>query len=290
MNNMLKYSLIGIPFLAIYIVLSSMISSTEWIWYLTRVFGLVSFFFLFVTIILGELRLLSFVKADFKLFKYHVPISIFTLFLVLLHFISALFDKFMWGKNLMFSQFLGFSFSDKWLTLLSLGTLAFYLLIIIGATSMNKSIRMLGFKNWKLIHFLSYLSFIFAYIHTVNLGTDIKTSVLSVVLKPAVMFCFWFVIAILLVRMLKSFDLFTDQAEVNLTTAFFVVLIVGGVFVTSAFFSVIADTPEDTVMTIDDISADLTYYENANSLLTNQNTVLENELSNYRGVNDATTG
>lgn len=286
---MLKYSLIGIPFLVLYIIFSSMISTTEWIWYLTRVFGLVSFFFLFVTIMLGELRLLSFVKGNFKLFKYHIPIAIFTVALVVLHFISAAFDKFKWGKTLAFSQFLGFSFSDKWLTFLSLGAIAFYLLILVSMTSMRPAMRSLGFKKWKLVHLFSYLSFIFAYIHSVNLGTDIKTSVLSVLLKPAVMFCFWIVIAILLVRILKSFDLFTDQAEVNLTTAFFVVLIVGGVFVISVFFSVILDSPENPSVNIENISADLAYYENANNLLINQNAVLESELMNYGGVTNATS-
>lgn len=280
---MLKYSLIGIPFLALYIFISSLISSTEWIWYLTRMFGLISFFFLFATIVLGELRLLSFVKADFKLFKYHVPISVFTLFLVLLHFISAVFDKFKWGTNLAFTDFLGFSFSDKWLTLLSLGTLAFYLLIIVGMTSMKKSIRMLGFKKWKLVHFLSYATFATAYFHTVNLGTDIKYSVLSVFLKPAVMFCFWFVVALLIVRALKSFDLFTDQAEITLTSAFFVILIVGGIFVSSVIFSVALDVPSDDVNLVNDVSADIAYYENANSLIIQQNNALFNQLINQGG-------
>lgn len=287
MNKILKYSLIGIPFLIGYIIFSSMISTTQWSWYLTRVFGLVSFIFLFVTIILGELRLLSFVKADFKLFKYHIPISIFTMFLVLLHFISAVFDKFMWGKNLVFSDYLGFSFSDKWLTLLSLGMIAFYLLILVGMTSMRKSIIFMGFKRWKLVHFFSYVSFIFAYIHTVNLGTDIKTSAISFLIKPAMMFCFWLVIALVLVRALKSFNVFTDQVEINLVSAFFIILIVGGVFVATIFFSAILNVPEDKVVAAADVSAEIAYYENANDLLMNQNLALEQKLIESGGVNNA---
>ncbi len=282
MKKPVLYALMALPFMALYILLSSMIRSTAWIWYLTRMFGLLSFFFLFLSVITGELRLLAVVKSDFKLFKYHIPISIFTMVLVVLHFISALFEKYKWGIGLHFSNYLGFSFSDKWLTLLSLGTLGMYLLLLVSLTSMKKSIRSLGFKNWKLIHLLSYLAFVFAYIHSVNLGTDIKTSAISVVVKPLILVCFWLVIALLVVRVLKSLNVFADQAEINLAALFFIVLIIGGVFVSALLFS--SDkTATENIDQIAVLSAEILYYEHANALLEEQTKILSDKVDAGQG-------
>ena len=282
MNKMLKYTLIGLPFLLGFILLSSAIKTSPWIWYLTRAFGLLSFLALFATIALGELRLLAMPKGKFKLFKYHKPLAVYTLLLVLLHAIAAMFDKYKWGIGLKVTDYLGYHFSDKWLTLLSLGMLGFYLLILVGMTSMKPAMRNLGFKRWKLIHLLSYLSFVFAYIHTVNLGTDVKSSAISPIVHPAVQFSFWAIIALLVVRVLASFKIFTEQAEVTLTAAFFVVLIVGGIFVMSATLSLISDQPS-TTNDADNMSAQITYYEQANTLLADQSKLIAANIAQQRG-------
>jgi len=211
----------------LFLAFSTLITDTAAIWYETRIFGLLSFAALFLTVVIGELRVLAKSKASFPLFRYHKPVAIFATFLVGLHFIAAANDNFKWGKGLSFTQYLGFSFSDKWLVLLSLGTLAFYLMLLVGLTSRTKSIQRLGFKNWKLIHYLSYVSFVIAYIHSVNLGTDIKTSSLSPLLSPLFVASFLFVVALLLTRMAGSFGLFSDQWAVNLAAVFFILLLGG---------------------------------------------------------------
>jgi sulfoxide reductase heme-binding subunit YedZ len=211
----------------LFLAFSAAVTDQPAIWYETRIVGLLSFAALFLTVVIGEVRVLAKNKASFPLFRLHKPIAIFATFLVGLHFIAAANDNFKWGKGLSFTQYLGFSFSNKWLVLLSLGTLAFYLMLLIGLTSRTKAIQRLGFKNWKLIHYLSYVSFIIAYIHSVNLGTDIKTSSLSPVLSPLFVASFLFVVALLLTRMAGSFDLFSDQWEVNLAAIFFILLLGG---------------------------------------------------------------
>jgi len=236
MNKKILYSvLLGIPFMIAFIILSNSIKTTEYIWLQTRIFGLIAFFALFLTVVIGEMRLLSKIKANFILFKYHVPIAIFSTVIVLMHFISAVFDKFKWGKTLVFTQFLGFSFSDKWLVLLSLGTLAFYFMLIVGITSPKGMIQRIGYKKWKLIHYLSYVAFLFAYIHSINLGTDIKSAEVGFILKPIFIIMFLFVLALLITRILNAYKLFSDQIEINLVAVFFILLLLGSVFIIKAY-------------------------------------------------------
>ncbi|PIN80082.1 hypothetical protein COV13_04130 [Candidatus Woesearchaeota archaeon CG10_big_fil_rev_8_21_14_0_10_32_9] len=236
MNKKILYSaLLGIPFMIAFIILSNSIKTTEYIWLQTRVFGLIAFFALFLTVVIGELRLLSKIKANFVLFKYHVPIAIFSTVIVLMHFISAVFDKFKWGKTLAFTQFLGFSFSDKWVVLLSLGTLAFYFMLIVGITSSKGMIQRIGYKKWKLIHYFSYVAFLFAYIHSINLGTDIKSVEVGFILKPIFIIMFIFVLALLITRILNAYKLFSDQIEINIAAVFFILLLLGSVFIIKAY-------------------------------------------------------
>jgi methionine sulfoxide reductase heme-binding subunit len=218
--------------LLVYILFAASVRDSSLIWIQARVFGLLSFFSLFIAVVLGEMRLLSKVKAKFGLFRFHTPMAIFAMFMVVAHFASAALDNFKWGKGVAFVQYLGFSFSDKWLVYLSLGTLAFYLMLIIGLTSRTTAIQRIGFKRWKLIHFLSYLSFVVAYIHSVNLGTDLKTSFLAPYLSVTVILMFFFVISLLITRFIGSFGAFADQWEINLAATFLIVLFVGSVLIT----------------------------------------------------------
>lgn len=221
-----------------FLAFSNSIKDTALIWYETRIFGLISFIALFATVILGEIRLLHKTKGEFELFRFHKPIAIFAVTTVFLHMASAMMDKFKWGKTISLVQFLGFSFSDKWLIFLSFGTLAFYLMIIISMTSMQKGMQFFGFKKWKLVHFLSYAAFIIAYIHSVNLGTDLKTGELQYILMPIFLICFWTTISLVLARITSSFIAFEDQKEYNLLASFFILLVVG--LVLSAKFMVAA--------------------------------------------------
>jgi len=234
-NKKIFFSIIaGIIVTIIFLGLSYSLRTTQAIWVQARIFGLLSFLTLFLTVLLGEIRLLHKVKGDFVLFKFHKPIAIFSGFLILLHFITAAFDKFKWGKSLSFVQYLGFSFSDKWLVLLSLGTLAFYLVLLVAFTSAQKSMEFMGFKKWKLVHFLSYASFAIAFIHSINLGTDLKVSALAPILHPIVLVMFFGVTALLIVRILNSTPLLADQKEVALAAIFFLLLVLGSVFFVSA--------------------------------------------------------
>jgi DMSO/TMAO reductase YedYZ heme-binding membrane subunit len=217
--------LLGGLALASFSGLSVLIQNTESIWFLTRAMGLLAYAFLLASVVLGELRLLTKGKSDFWPFRYHHAISMFSMLLILCHFIAAFADNFKWGKQLRYWQYLGLSFSDKWLALLSLGVLAFYLLILVGIASTAKGARALGFNRWKLVHSLSYIAYFIAYVHAVNLGTDIKTSPLHTVLSPMIVFSLIAVLGLLITRIINGFDLLCDQTEVAMTALFFIILL-----------------------------------------------------------------
>jgi len=172
------------------------------------------------------LRVLAKDKSKVLVFRYHKPLAIFATYMVFLHFVSAVADNYKWGKDLRLIEYFGFSFSNEWLIWLSLGTLAFYLMLIIGMTSATKSIQLIGFRRWKVIHYLSYVAFVMAFVHAVNLGTDIKHGVVGTILKPVIIAMFVVVTAFLITRIINSFPVFEDQREVNLAAVLAVLLIV----------------------------------------------------------------
>jgi len=214
----------GIVTTILYIIFSKSISETQTIWTLTRIFGMVAFFSLAIAIILGELRLLHIMKADFTLFKFHTPMAIFALFIALLHGISALMDEFKWGIGVPWTSYMGFSFSNKWLLFLSLGTLAFYAMLIVGVSSATKVIQTIGYKKWKLIHYLSYLAFFIAFYHSVNLGTDLKND-LATYFSPIFLGVFLIILSLLVVRIIKSYFEFEKQSHITIYSIIMFVLV-----------------------------------------------------------------
>jgi predicted ferric reductase len=205
---------------------SFLIRDTYAIWLQNRALALLAYQFLFTSIVLGEVRMLTRGKMDFSAFRYHTPISAFSVVLVLAHFISSVVDNYKWGKQLSLIQYLGFSFQDKWLAALSFGTIAFYLMALIAATSPLKGINPKGFRGWRIFHYLSYIAFFMGYVHTVNLGTDFKTSILHTVLKPMVVFSLILVFVLLITRIINGLRRFHDITETTITAIFIISILV----------------------------------------------------------------
>jgi methionine sulfoxide reductase heme-binding subunit len=201
-----------------YVAISAMIRDTQAIWIQTRAFGLLAYAFLFAAVVLGELRVITKGMGEFTAFRYHKGVSVAAVFLVLAHFIAAFADNYKWGPKLQAFQYLGFSFGDQWLAFLSLGTLAFYAMILVGASSSGKMMGRLGCRLWKLIHYFSYAAFMMAYVHSVNLGTDLKSSALAPVLKPIIVLSFIFAASLFATRVARAFNAYSDLWEAGLTT------------------------------------------------------------------------
>ena len=219
----------------LFFIITFSIKDIEAIWLQTRIIGLLSYLFLFLTVLIGELRVLTKIKARFRLFKLHIPVAIISITLVFMHLVSAAIDNFKWGKTINFIEVLGFSFGDKWLVFLSLGTLAFYMMIIVAATSPKPVVRFLKYKNWKIIHYLSYAAFVMAYVHSINLGTDLKTGSIAVFLKPLFLISFLLVTSLLITRIAYLILNFSDQLEISIAAIFFIILIFGSAIISSEY-------------------------------------------------------
>jgi DMSO/TMAO reductase YedYZ heme-binding membrane subunit len=214
--------LIGILLGIGYIIFSSAIQTTEYIWILTRVFGMLSILALFVVIFLGELKLLGINRFV----KIHHLLGMTAFFLVFLHFISAIFEKSQWGINLSFVDHLGVNYSDKWMIFLSIGSLAFYLMILVSVTSAYSVMAKIGYKKWRLIHYISYLTLIFAFSHSIILGTEFNHSEWSTVYMSIEAFVFSTLLALFALRIGK-----VKFEERNKTIGFLVMIFImsGGV-------------------------------------------------------------
>jgi DMSO/TMAO reductase YedYZ heme-binding membrane subunit len=212
--------------LASFFLFSFMIRETSAIWYQTRIIGLLAYAALCITLVIGELRMLSIDKSQSRLFSWHRPIAVAAIALTFVHLACVILDNFKWGKDLAFVQYLGFSFGDKWLVFLSLGTLSFYLLVLVGISSSRKGMKLFA-GWWRQLHLFSYAAFFMAYIHSVNLGTDLRHSEARIVLMPLFIGSFLLVVSLLLTRLVRQY--LTDRTEVALTAGFFILLLLGGV-------------------------------------------------------------
>jgi len=212
----------SIVFTVFFAAFSFFVRDTQTIWLETRIFGLFSFFVLFLAVSSGELMKLKSRIAT----KIHKPISLLAVFLVILHFISAILDKYKWGKSVSLVQFLGFSLSSSWLFYLSLGTIAMYLMLLIGLTSQPRVISFVGAKVWRLIHIFAYLAFFIAYIHSVKLGTDLKVTAWAPYFLFAVHASALIVVALLLTRVLSAFKLLDNKWDSALSFIFFILMII----------------------------------------------------------------
>lgn len=139
-------------------------------WYITRAAGLASLVSLIILAIMGIGITTGFI------FRFMSPITAWTIhrlngiFLALtvsIHILSLLFDHyitFSWRDILV-------PFASSYQPLyLSLGIIAFYLLVIVVVTSLIFIAT--KHKMWRLIHYLSYAIFFLVLIHSYFIGTD----------------------------------------------------------------------------------------------------------------------
>ncbi|MFH0862384.1 MAG: ferric reductase-like transmembrane domain-containing protein [Candidatus Altiarchaeota archaeon] len=215
----------GTAALFVFLLFSLFVRDTAIIWYETRAFGIGAYLLLFLAVGSGEWRILTKGKSQFPLFRFHKPVAVAAVVTTFAHFIAGVLDNYKWGPHLNITQYLGFSFSDKWLVFLSLGTLAFYLMAAVAATSGPRTIRFIGFPRWKLTHLLGYVAYYMGYAHAVNLGTDMKASSLSWMFSPLMVLSLCTISGLLMARALNgAFNILSDQAEVWMAAALFVLM------------------------------------------------------------------
>jgi methionine sulfoxide reductase heme-binding subunit len=148
----------------------------SWDWYIVRASALVGFLLLYISIFFGTVSGLPGIKKYFlrlRSLNLHCWISLQALIFAAAHAIA-----------LLFHQYIEFGLADVLIpfhssfepVLTGLGTIVFYLIIILVATSYAR--KYISQKLWRTIHFLNIALYVFVIIHAFYLGTDLKSGIL----------------------------------------------------------------------------------------------------------------
>ena len=140
------------------------------LWYTTRGAGAVSLVLLSAVVVLGILSVLRIQSSGWPRFLtvgLHRNLALMTLVFLALHIVTAVVDPFThlgWLSAVVpFSSY----YRTFWL---GLGTIAFELLLAIVLTSLVRGF--IGQAAWRLVHWLTYVSWPVAVLHGVGAGTD----------------------------------------------------------------------------------------------------------------------
>lgn len=147
-----------------------------WDWYIIRASALVGFLLLYISVFIGTVSCLPGIKKYFlrlRSLNFHCWISLQALIFAVAHAVA-----------LLFHQYIEFSLADILIpfhssfkpVLTGLGTIVFYLIIILVATSYAR--KYFSQKIWRKIHFLNIALYVFSIIHALLLGTDLKSGLL----------------------------------------------------------------------------------------------------------------
>ncbi len=167
-------------------------------WYLTRGTGVVALVLLTATVVVGILGSVRFTAARWPRFAIdtvHRDLSLLVIVLLLVHILTSVLDSF--APIRLTDAVIPFMsrYRPLWL---GLGALAFDMLVAIAVTSLVR--RRLGYRSWRAVHWLAYVSWPVAVLHGVGAGSDAKVGwVLAITVA-----CVAAVTAAALVRIARS--------------------------------------------------------------------------------------
>ena len=140
------------------------------LWYTTRGAGAVSLVLLTAVVLLGLMTSLRFETESWPRFLaagLHRNLALMSVIFVVLHVVTAVVDPYAhlgWAPAVIpFAS----SYRTFWL---GLGTIAAELMMAIIATSLLR--RFLGHRSWRAVHWLAYVSWPVAFVHSLGTGTD----------------------------------------------------------------------------------------------------------------------
>ncbi len=172
--SLLAGSAVAGPLLGFYAAQAT--AGASWVWYVSRASGLLAFVFLWLTVFLGlAIRNPSFKRiiSPFYSLDFHSFMGAMALFWSLVHGSSFLLHNADFSFSL---PEVALPFYSKTalvdVNFMALGILAFYGLVILGATSYLRN--HLSHSAWRIIHFLNPIVFLFVVFHGLVVGTDTK--------------------------------------------------------------------------------------------------------------------
>ena len=161
-------------------------------WYLARGTGAVALVLLTASVVIGILGSVRFVAERWPRFAIdavHRDVSLLVLVVLVIHIVTSVLDGF--APITLLDGVIPFNspYRSLWL---GLGTLSFDLLLAIAVTSLVR--RRLGYRAWRTVHWLAYLSWPVAVLHGLGTGSDVKQwwmLALTVVCIMAVLIAVW---------------------------------------------------------------------------------------------------
>ena len=150
-------------------------NETPWPWYIARASGLVGFVLLYLSIFLGLTIRVSFLRKIFAplyAMQGHCWIAFQATLFALIHGVVLIFDKFLNFK--LVEVFIPYASHYK-PGLVALGTISFYLMVILTASSYGR--KYISPKLWRALHFLNIFLYIFVIAHAYLLGTDLQNPI-----------------------------------------------------------------------------------------------------------------
>jgi DMSO/TMAO reductase YedYZ heme-binding membrane subunit len=142
-------------------------------WYLARGTGAVTLLLLTAVVvigILGPLRVTGGRWPRFAIDTLHRDLSLLVIALLVVHIVTSVLDSFV--SISLPEAVIPFIISGYRPLWLGLGALAFDILLALAITSLVR--RRLGYRTWRLVHWLAYVSFPVAVLHGLGTGSDTK--------------------------------------------------------------------------------------------------------------------
>jgi sulfoxide reductase heme-binding subunit YedZ len=144
------------------------ITGSQGLWYVSRGSGLALLVAVSAVLVLGVARLVPAPKcqARFVLAELHRTLALFSVAFLGLHVVTAILDPFVtigWAATVL-------PFASGYRTLaIGLGTLAVDLGGAVLLTSLAR--RRLGYRAWRVVHWLAYLAWPSAFVHSLTAGS-----------------------------------------------------------------------------------------------------------------------
>jgi sulfoxide reductase heme-binding subunit YedZ len=174
------------------IVAAAGTGGTKAMWYLTRGSGIVALLLLTATVVLGVVEWRRWTPGGWPRFivdAVHRNLSLLSLVFLAIHIVSSILDTF--APIALVDVVIPFTgtYRPLWL---GLGALSLDLMVAVAVTSMLR--ERIGYRAWRVTHWLAYASWPLALVHGFGTGSDTKTGwvlILSAACLLAVMAAVW---------------------------------------------------------------------------------------------------
>jgi methionine sulfoxide reductase heme-binding subunit len=143
-------------------------------WYLTRATGAMALILLTLSVVVGVIEVQRYTTARMPRFVIdgmHRTVSLLAVAFVVVHIVTAALDSF--ASIPLVDAIVPFAgtYRPLWL---GLGAASFDLVLAVLITSLAR--RRLGYRTWRITHWLAYASWPIALLHGLGTGSDIKTT------------------------------------------------------------------------------------------------------------------